>query len=190
MQKGVEVMPDLLHAIMSHVQESRERISRLDPCSEPDREAALQTLCALYERFVVPAAALAEDGQGGFRYFDLQRIAGSDFPDLLLGSLALDIPGLPQEPPLDSVLEPLLDEYGFDIGTPERRRAFFQAWTAQRAVHVARELLAFLRNRPPESPAKRASELDVFRRLLTYPLPDLERSLIAGIVRELESSDS
>jgi hypothetical protein len=180
-------MSDLLGTIASHVQEARERIGRLNPDSATDREAALEALCGLYERFVVPAAALAEDGKGGPRYFDLQRIAGSDFPDLLLGSLALDVPGLPREAPPDSVLAPLLDEYGFDIGTPEKRRAFFQAWTAQRAVHLSRELLAFFGNGTAALPERREAELSAFRRLLAQPLPDLERGLLEGIVRAREA---
>ncbi len=162
-----------------------ELVDALDPSSPADRRAALSTAQALLEAFFIPAAPLLSpsDHDPDFTAFDLQQIAGSDFPGLLTGTLGAAFPAL-QAPPDDRTLAPVLDEQGFEIDDPDRREAFFRAWTAQRALHVVRKLLDIIGENHPTDATVNQQELDALRLLARTPLPGIERGIVTRILAE------
>lgn len=151
-------------------------IAELD-LQDPDvRARVVDAVTSLYEHFVAPAAGHLSVDAGGTAYYDLEAAAGTNLSGLTLGLLARELPAL-QAPPDDARLAAIDAEYG--IGdTPERRRAFFQTWMAERATRAARTLLEALDHEPSASPAAAEAERDRLRALLAYPLPSLERALI------------
>lgn len=167
----------LYQSIVDHADSAAALIAGLD-LRDPDvRARVIDAVQSLYEQFVVPAAGhLSVDDDNATVYFDLEAAAGTRISGLALGLLAREFPAL-QAPPDDERLAAVDGEYG--IGdTPERRRAFFQVWVAERAIHVARKLLESLAREPSASPAADEAERDRLRALLDYPLPSLEHRII------------
>jgi len=66
-------------------------------------------------------------------------------------------PGPP--PQCNWTLAPVLEDQGFEIDDPARREAFFRAWTAQRARHIVRRLLAVIGEAHPIEAAASYSRL-------------------------------
>ena len=182
-------MPNLYEELVSHPGQAADLIARLGPSSPSDRKDALAAVKWLVNAFLVPAKSLlaTSDEEPDYRYFNLQEIAGSDFPDLLLGLLADDFPSL-HEPLPDRELAPLLDQYGFGITDPDKRKAFFIAWTAQRAIFIIRRLLKVLEDANASDPAAESMELDELRQLMAAPLPELDRDLIGLIIKKRTSN--
>ena len=109
--------------------------------------------------------------------FDLSEIAGVEVMDLVAGLLADDFPDL-RSPPPDVELKPKLDYYGIHIPTPERRAAYFRAWTAGRALSGVVHLLKVLDGGHPAGGADDQREIDVLRRLAAAPIPGLWQGVI------------
>jgi hypothetical protein len=142
------------------------------------RRLGFEMLRDLVDAFVRPAAShLSADGDG-HRAFDLERAAGAPIPGLALGLLAREIPGL--RAPSDAALAAALGRLGLEIDGPERRAAFFQAWTAQR---VSRLIPLALAAESAETPQARARERALLEDIASAPLADLDRRLIATAVR-------
>lgn len=166
----------LYPSIVDRADSAAALIAELDLGDPEVRARVVDAVKSLYEHFVVPAAGHLTVDADGIAHYDLEAAAGTSLSGLALGLLASELPAL-QAPPDDARLAALDAEYG--IGdTPERRRAFFQAWMADRAVHAARKLLQALEREPLASPEAAAAERDRLRALLAYPLPTLEQSLI------------
>jgi len=176
---------ELYPSIVDRADSASALVAKLD-LQDPDvRARVVDAVKSLYEHFVVPAAGDLTVDADGTAYYDLEATAGTSLSGLALGLLATELPAL-QAPPDDARLAAIDAEYG--IGdTPERRRAFFQAWMADRAIHAARKLLEALDREPIAIPAAAEAERDRLRTLLAYPLPTLEQSLIrANIERRAD----
>lgn len=163
-----------------------EKFAQLDPIRPADRRAALDAMESVVDEFVAPAADLlsASDTDPEHQWFDLDRIAGTEVPGLVLGLLADDFPEL-EPPPPDELLAARLDDRGLEIATPERRADFFRAWTAQRAASLVRSLLRVVAEPLPDGdPHERAWERDRLRALGDAPLPSFERYALDAALRE------
>lgn len=172
----------LYGSLVAQPNQAAELVGQLDSADPSSRQAVLESIGALLETFVSPAGSLlspsAEDP--AHLYFDLQKIAGSDFSGLILGLLEQDFPSL-QQPPADHDLESVLNGYGIEIVTSERRADFFKAWMAERAARLTRLLLRVVENNYPDDRAANAAELALLRKMLQLKLPGMERYLIESI---------
>jgi hypothetical protein len=118
-----------------------DTIDRSDPAAVGGVLAAMKTIS---EEFVVPASELLVRGEDdGWTHFDLDDLAGYEYPGLISGVLKMDFPTLASPPP-EGVLAERLEAAGFDIDDPAQRLRFFRGWMAFRASAVLEALANFL----------------------------------------------
>jgi hypothetical protein len=150
-------------------------IDRSDPAAARSVLAAME---AIAEELVVPASALLTSRDDGWTYFDLDQLAGYEYPGLISGVLATDFPTL-QAPPPDGELADRLGAAGFDIDDPAHRRGFFLGWMATRASALLETLADFLAR---GGLTFDDDALDALERLIRMPLRGATRWSLAELL--------
>jgi hypothetical protein len=108
--------------------------------SDPDLlTPVLNAMTEIAAKYVLPAAPLQSRSADGWAYFNLDDLAGYEYPGLISGILQRRFPVLAPPPP-EPELTKELEEAGFAIDSPERRAAFFTGWMAIRAGYLLEAL--------------------------------------------------
>lgn len=94
-------------------------------------------------KFILPASSLQSRKEDGWAFFNLDHLAGYEYPGLISGILKLQFPVL-STPPADQDLEKELRAAGFQISSPEHQLAFFKGWMANRANKSLETVANFL----------------------------------------------
>lgn len=117
-----------------------DALDRSDPATV---QGVLDAMKTIAEEFVVPASELFSRSEDDWTYFDLDELAGYEYPGLISDVLKRQFPTLAAPPPEDVLAERLAGA-GFDIDDPDHRLRFFRGWMAIRASAVLEALAGYL----------------------------------------------
>ena len=134
----------LLATLLGNDEESASgAVQTLDRSDAADLTRVLDAMQSIANEFVLPVALLQSRTPDGGAYFDLDRLAGYDYPGLISGLLKERFPTLSPTPP-EPDLANELQEAGFDIESANNREAFFSGWMATRAQRMLGALADYL----------------------------------------------
>ncbi len=168
-------------------------LAKLDAIDAAHRDAALGAVETLIVDYILPAAdcPFSDDR---FSLFDLEAVAGTEIPGLVLSVFQQQMPGL--QKPIDERLEQTLDFLGIATTDSAQRLKFWRCWAANNANNTISGLLNFLdapflsRSKTVSAPLTEeafALEINRLDQLLQHKLPgDVRYKLLstANFLRE------